>query len=318
MSRLKKNSYFRTVTRHGDGFHSPAVGSACTILINQLTERVLPPSLISYLLESDMQITIGCGYLYVDKVIDSCVSRMKLGEICEMACLVAGDTYRLTSDVCRVTLNGITDEKDKYVAAADNAEGSSVCKQSFVTTVSEENQSVNLEMLKFRIELKHFDGVPHLCDMTGAEILKLAEKHKNLGVNFYKCNDFILAMKCFSRTLKLLLSVNESEHSKEMSRLKCQCYLNIAACQCKVKSYKFVIQNCTKALIIESNNIKGLYRRAEAYMCTQEYDKAAKDIENCIELEPHNKAAESLSRKILTMKKNLNTECAKAMHKMFS
>ena len=69
-----------------------------------------------------------------------------------------------------------------------------------------------------------------------------------------------------------------------------QCNLNLAACNLKKDNYTAVVKNCNDGLSIDENNVKGLFRRGQAYLKMCKYDKARPDFARALELEPDNKA----------------------------
>lgn len=51
--------------------------------------------------------------------------------------------------------------------------------------------------------------------------------------------------------------------------LRKTCHLNLAAVKVKQGKWKEVVSNCSKVLEADGDNIKALYRRAQAYLSTQ-------------------------------------------------
>ena len=87
------------------------------------------------------------------------------------------------------------------------------------------------------------------------------------------------------------------------SKLKCQCYLNLAACYLKNKDYNQVTEHCTSALELEPDNVKGLFRRGQAYAKLHEYGKAKEDFTKAQGLEQENKAVINQLRQIDSLMK---------------
>ena len=70
-------------------------------------------------------------------------------------------------------------------------------------------------------------------------------------------------------------------------------HLNLAMAYLKVDNFVEVIKNCDKALAIDPNNEKGLFRRGQAYYGQKEYDLAKNDFTAVLKLDPNNKAAKN-------------------------
>ena len=83
-----------------------------------------------------------------------------------------------------------------------------------------------------------------------------------------------------------------------ISKLKCQCHLNLAACFLKSEDYNKVTEHCTSALELEPDNLKGLFRRGQAYAKLHEYEKAKKDFTEAQGLDQENKAVINQLRQI--------------------
>lgn len=54
-----------------------------------------------------------------------------------------------------------------------------------------------------------------------------------------------------------------------INRLRMLVYLNLCACQLKVESFDFAVVNATKAIEIDSKNVKALFRRGTGLMHLQ-------------------------------------------------
>jgi len=64
----------------------------------------------------------------------------------------------------------------------------------------------------------------------------------------------------------------------------------MAACQIKINEPYEAAENCSKAIEIESTNVKALYRRGQSYNKAGEFEKAKKDLVDAAKKEPSNKA----------------------------
>jgi len=71
------------------------------------------------------------------------------------------------------------------------------------------------------------------------------------------------------------------------------CHLNLAAVFLKTKDYKGAMENSTKALAIDPNNVKGLWRRGTAHTYLGDLDVAKVDLEAALQLDPENKAVKA-------------------------
>ncbi|KAJ3267548.1 hypothetical protein HDU76_011742, partial [Blyttiomyces sp. JEL0837] len=104
---------------------------------------------------------------------------------------------------------------------------------------------------------------------------------------------------------------------KGVDAMKLPCHLNLAACHLKQQSYAKVIEECNKALSINSSSVKALYRRASAYLKRVELDFALKDLEKALEIEPEDQACKVLLRTVKAEVKKYEEKDKALFKKMF-
>ena len=88
------------------------------------------------------------------------------------------------------------------------------------------------------------------------------------------------------------------EENGEVQITKLSLYSNLAACQLNLKQYDRTILNCNKALIINDSHQKCIYRRACAYLETQNLDEARSDVERLLMLDSSNTAVKLLKDRL--------------------
>lgn len=96
--------------------------------------------------------------------------------------------------------------------------------------------------------------------------------------------------------------------------IKLSCHINIAACQLKTKEYDEVVQHCTKALDIDPDNEKALYRRGCAHYERKLYLNAKTDLTDTLKVNPQNKSARD---KLAEVEKALEERKKKQKSNMF-
>ncbi|KAK2165510.1 hypothetical protein LSH36_49g06063 [Paralvinella palmiformis] len=125
----------------------------------------------------------------------------------------------------------------------------------------------------------------------------------------------------FSRALKYTVCVGngtDPDIPEDLRLIKIQCYLNLAACHLQKEAYSFVLHNCTKALDLDQYNIKGLYRRAQAYVKTGNFESAQSDLEKALQREPNNKLLQNLQKDVQQKCHEQHQTLSSAMSKMFN
>jgi len=107
------------------------------------------------------------------------------------------------------------------------------------------------------------------------------------GNRCFEKRDFVAAIKWYEKSLLYyeycLPSSDQEREAVDQERLKC--CLNSAACHLELKHYRQCIECCTEALeVANGKSVKALYRRAKAYRCSCEFDKALLDLEKAMVL----------------------------------
>ncbi|KAH7556829.1 hypothetical protein JRO89_XS11G0000800 [Xanthoceras sorbifolium] len=81
-----------------------------------------------------------------------------------------------------------------------------------------------------------------------------------------------------------------SEDEKCLAKgLMISCNLNNAACKLKLEEYSQASKLCTKVLEVDPSNVKALFRRSQAYLKTNELEKAEADIKRALTIDPNNR-----------------------------
>jgi len=81
----------------------------------------------------------------------------------------------------------------------------------------------------------------------------------------------------------------ESLHNPDAQNIKLLCFLNLAQVYLKTEKNEEALSFCSKALAIDDQNIKGLFRRGVAYSKIGDLDKAKLDFGKGAELYPSEK-----------------------------
>ncbi|KAJ7557778.1 hypothetical protein O6H91_04G009500 [Diphasiastrum complanatum] len=145
--------------------------------------------------------------------------------------------------------------------------------------------------LHYTVELVSFVKEKESWDMDTDEKLQFASKKKEDGNSLFKVGKYARAAKKYEKAAKLVEydSTFNDDQKKHGKILKVSCNLNNAASLLKLKEYKEAIKLCSKVLELESQNVKALYRRAQAYIETADLDLAEIDIKKALEIDPKNR-----------------------------
>lgn len=170
----------------------------------------------------------------------------------------------------------------------------------------------------FTVKLETFESKGLIWEWKAPRKFELALDHKKKGVELFK-TDFKAASWRFGKALKLLCSIPVDVERppqevdgvlvKDIENLKVLLYNNLAYCFLNNKDYAVVIRLCNKALGIDKDNVKALYRCGLAHYEERNYEEAVDVFKSVLHLEPHNKAA-------VGMLKNADNKLAEATVKV--
>ena len=123
------------------------------------------------------------------------------------------------------------------------------------------------------------------------------------------------ALEHYSNGLKMLIPAYQppTELNDAVLLLKQSFYLNISACQLKSERFEYAAKNCTKALEIDPENVKALYRRSIAFTELNELENAKKDIEMGLKIDSDNIALKNHLQQIEIKVKEQDKKMGKVM-----
>uniref|UniRef100_A0A9L0J4B8 Protein unc-45 homolog B n=1 Tax=Equus asinus TaxID=9793 RepID=A0A9L0J4B8_EQUAS len=117
-----------------------------------------------------------------------------------------------------------------------------------------------------------------------------AAQLKEEGNRHFQLQDYKAATKSYSQALKL---------TKDKALLA-TLYRNRAACGLKTENYVQAASDASRAIDINSSDIKALYRRCQALEHLGKLDQAFKDVQRCATLEPRNQNFQETLRRLNT------------------
>ena len=141
-------------------------------------------------------------------------------------------------------------------------------------------------VVEYEVELKSFEKEPDSWSLDNEGKLNQAKLYKEKGTKYFKAGNYKLAVKMYQKILDYL-----EEDVEDGNSLKVAAHLNAALCFLKLNENREAIEQCDKALEMEPNNEKGLFRRGQGYLAIAEPELAKTDFEAVLKLAPDNKAA---------------------------
>ncbi|XP_029429288.1 peptidyl-prolyl cis-trans isomerase FKBP5 isoform X1 [Rhinatrema bivittatum] len=149
--------------------------------------------------------------------------------------------------------------------------------------------------LTYEVTLKNFEKAKESWEMDTKEKLEQAAVVKDKGTAYFKAGKYMQAVIQYSKIVSWLdmeygLSETEAKASKSFLLAA---FLNLAMCNIKLREYIRAVEWCEKALGLDQNNEKGLYRRGEARLLMNDFELAKCDFQKVLEVNPQNKAAKA-------------------------
>eukprot|EP00744_Colponema_vietnamica_P008365 GILI01011935.1.p1 GENE.GILI01011935.1~~GILI01011935.1.p1 ORF type:complete len:328 (+),score=76.04 GILI01011935.1:474-1457(+) len=147
------------------------------------------------------------------------------------------------------------------------------------------------ERVSYEVELVGFERLKDDWKMSFEEKVEDANRTKELGNGFFKAGRLLRAIKAYERAMRhFTFETNLTETQKELSRkLKLSCLSNTCVCRAKLGEWREVVLSANKALELDKENVKVLFRRGQAMLETGEWEAAREDLTRVKELDPENR-----------------------------
>ncbi|XP_071038458.1 peptidyl-prolyl cis-trans isomerase FKBP4 [Parasteatoda tepidariorum] len=173
--------------------------------------------------------------------------------------------------------------------------------------------------VQYVVTLLEFEKAKDVWEMDSDEKLSRAKACKEKGISFIQAGKIRAALKQFRWILVCLEKEPgvSSDTEDERKSLLLSSYLNSALCLLKLEHYIEAIKICDKALEIDPESEKGLFRRGQAKMLINDCSEALEDFEKLINLYPENKVARQSRLLCHEKMKNQSTKDKKVYSKMF-
>lgn len=171
--------------------------------------------------------------------------------------------------------------------------------------------------ISYTVRLHSFQRAKPVWEMSTSELLCLARQHKDRGGQQFKEDHIRAAAVCYSRAVKLVMAVPQSG-GKEAEEMQVALFLNLAACQLKLRQNGHVFENCSRVLELRPGSVKALYRRGVAAMDMGDLAKAEGDLTEARRIEPGNMAIQRKQRELVKQRQLQNSKLCDALRPMFS
>jgi len=149
----------------------------------------------------------------------------------------------------------------------------------------------------FTLFLKDFEKIKQSWELLDNEKLDVASLSKERGTLFFKQGKYQLALTKYNSIVLLLEHArptdnNDTNIGQKFEDMFISALLNCALVYLKLNDNAECIKSIDRVLDKSPNNVKALYRKAQALQNKKDFDAAISLFEQVIKFEPENKAAQ--------------------------
>jgi len=151
------------------------------------------------------------------------------------------------------------------------------------------------------IELVGFTNLKDSYKLEDDERIEQANTMRQQGNDKFKAKQFKQAIARYNYAIEGIgahFVKKEPEKLKEANNSVLPCYLNKAACLLKLDQNASAKECCEKALFIDANNVKALYRLGCSFTALGDWDAAVQNLKQCLTLDKNNGAATAAFKKV--------------------
>jgi len=174
--------------------------------------------------------------------------------------------------------------------------------------------------LEYEVELVEFENAKQSWEMSEEEKVAEAGAIKASGNAFFKAGGNERALRKYTRALGFVeheATFKDAAVVGEARAMKKSCLLNKAAALLRLNRHSEVVATCGKILEMERFNVKALFRRAQAYCATEDFDDAIADLKRAAEVEPENREVAAQLKRARALLAQANKKQAKLYGNMF-
>ena len=199
--------------------------------------------------------------------------------------------------------------------------------------------------VSYTVTLQSFQRGKAVWEMGAGELLTLARRHKDRGTQLFREGDARAAAVCYSRAVMLALALTPAPTAggtataggtgergvgseekgagsevgaEEREELTVALFLNLAACQLKLRQNGHAFENCSRVLQLRPGCVKALYRRGMAAMHMGDLARAEGDLREAGRLEPGSRAVRKQQRELARRRQLQDARLSDALKSMFT
>mmetsp|Transcript_46290 Transcript_46290/g.91681 ORF Transcript_46290/g.91681 Transcript_46290/m.91681 type:complete len:569 (+) Transcript_46290:1-1707(+) len=159
-------------------------------------------------------------------------------------------------------------------------------------------QDVKADKVVLTVELEEFEKGKDTWSMSEDEKLEWAVSRKDRGSELLKAGRLAMALRRYKKVVDSFgyLDDMQEENKAKAKALKLACEANTVVVHLKLKDFVAAKAACNSVLKEDKQNIKALYRRAQAELGLKNFLECIGDCKKVVELDSQNKEARALLR----------------------
>mmetsp|Transcript_17673 Transcript_17673/g.29056 ORF Transcript_17673/g.29056 Transcript_17673/m.29056 type:complete len:177 (-) Transcript_17673:1105-1635(-) len=120
------------------------------------------------------------------------------------------------------------------------------------------------------------------------EKISTAYALKDEGNKLFQSQDTTGALQAYHEMFMYIhgLQPQTDVQRSQIQNLKLLHFINVAACHLKLSNWEKAESYCTKALKVDEDNVKALFRRGRARIELADFEDAERDLKRVVELDP--------------------------------
>lgn len=149
------------------------------------------------------------------------------------------------------------------------------------------------------VELCEFSKPTETWNMSEDEKVAFGTARKDVGTALFKGSRITLALERYKKVCELFSYIDnfKEENKAKATELKRSCEANKAACYLKLFDFVEAKKACNLILKDEQQNVKAIFRRAQAELGLKNFSECIRDCKKVVELDLQNKDARTLLKK---------------------
>merc|ERR1712062_74653 len=179
-------------------------------------------------------------------------------------------------------------------------------------------KTVSAEKIVLTLEMQDFEKAKETYSMSEEEKVEFGAARKEVGSSLFLSVRIELAMQRYKKVTELFSYIyNFKEENKGKAKdLKKVCELNRAACLLKKKDFSEARTACDSVLKDDANNVKALFRKANAEFGLKNFDETMRMVKKVVEVDPQNKEARALYKDAQAEQKKVDQQAKGLFAKM--